>query len=157
MAISLLKPEKRCTTDPSAKIPASNIIAECSDNDRYAKESCIFGNSCRHNTIRLYLQAKTADGHSYVIPIAGKTGTTENWADAWTIGSSPYYTTAVWLGFDRPGNSLGVSQTGATLAAPVWANYMRDIHLGLQYKNFPKPDSGLISATVCSLSGQLPN
>jgi len=33
---------------------------------------------------------------------------------------------------------------------------MRDIHLGLQYKNFPKPDSGLISATVCSLSGQLP-
>ncbi|HNZ93643.1 MAG TPA: PBP1A family penicillin-binding protein [Rectinema sp.] len=99
---------------------------------------------------------KTADGHSYVIPIAGKTGTTENWADAWTIGSSPYYTTAVWLGFDRPGNSLGVSQTGATLAAPVWANYMRDIHLGLQYKNFPKPDSGLISATVCSLSGQLP-
>ena len=99
---------------------------------------------------------KTADGKSYVIPVIGKTGTTENWADAWTIGSSPYYTTAVWLGFDRPGNSLGVSQTGATLAAPVWANYMRDIHLGLQYKNFSKPESGLVSATVCALSGQLP-
>lgn len=96
------------------------------------------------------------DGKSYVIPIAGKTGTTQNWADAWTLGSSPYYTTAIWLGFDRPGNSLGVSQTGATVAAPVWANYMRDIHIGLPYKNFPKPDSGLVSATVCSLSGELP-
>ncbi len=96
------------------------------------------------------------DGKSYVIPIAGKTGTTQNWADAWTLGSSPYYTTAIWLGFDRPGNSLGVSQTGATVAAPVWASYMRDIHIGLPYKNFPKPDSGLVSATVCALSGELP-
>ncbi len=96
------------------------------------------------------------DGKSYVIPIVGKTGTTQNWADAWTLGSSPYYTTAIWFGFDRPGNSLGVSQTGATVAAPVWANYMRDIHIGLPYKNFPKPDSGLVSATVCALSGELP-
>jgi len=96
------------------------------------------------------------DGKSYTIPVIGKTGTTENWADAWTVGSSPYYTTAIWLGFDRPGNSLGVSQTGATVAAPVWANYMRDIHLGLAAKNFPKPDSGLVSATVCSKSGELP-
>jgi len=96
------------------------------------------------------------DGKQYVIPIIGKTGTTQNWADAWTVGSSPYYTTAIWLGFDRPGNSLGVSQTGATVAAPVWANYMRDIHLGLPYKNFPKPESGLVSVTVCAKSGQLP-
>lgn len=96
------------------------------------------------------------DGKQYVIPVAGKTGTTVNWADAWTVGSSPYYTTAVWLGFDRPGNSLGVSLTGATLAAPVWANYMRDIHIGLPYRNFPKPETGLVSATVCAKSGGLP-
>ncbi|MEN6491444.1 MAG: PBP1A family penicillin-binding protein [Rectinema sp.] len=96
------------------------------------------------------------DGKSYVIPIVGKTGTTQNWADAWTLGSSPYYTTAIWLGFDRPGNSLGVSQTGATVAAPVWANYMRDIHIGLPYKNFSKPDSGLVSVSVCAKSGMLP-
>ncbi|MCX8014202.1 MAG: PBP1A family penicillin-binding protein, partial [Rectinema sp.] len=96
------------------------------------------------------------DGKQYIIPVAGKTGTTVNWADAWTVGSSPYFTTAVWLGFDRPGNSLGVSLTGATLAAPVWANYMRDIHVGLPYRNFPKPETGLVSATVCAKSGQLP-
>jgi penicillin-binding protein 1A len=72
------------------------------------------------------------------------------------VGSSPYYTTAIWLGFDRPGNSLGVSQTGATIAAPIWANYMRDIHVGLPYKNFPKPASGLVSVSVCAKSGMLP-
>jgi len=54
----------------------------------------------------------TPDGQSYVMPIAGKTGTTENWADAWTIGFSPYFTTAIWLGFDRQGNSLGVHRLG---------------------------------------------
>ncbi|MFQ3547061.1 MAG: PBP1A family penicillin-binding protein, partial [Termitinemataceae bacterium] len=55
-------------------------------------------------------------GKKYTIPAAGKTGTTQNWADAWTVGYTPYYTTAVWFGFDRPGNSLGVTQTGATIA-----------------------------------------
>lgn len=95
-------------------------------------------------------------GKSYTIPMAGKTGTTQNWADAWTVGFSPYYTTAIWFGFDRPGNSLGVEQTGATVAAPIWAGYMRDIHKGLPYKAFPQPQSGLVSVEVCSASGLLP-
>ena len=95
-------------------------------------------------------------GQSYVIPLAGKTGTTHNWADAWTVGFSPYYTSAIWFGFDRPGNSLGVDQTGATIAAPIWADYMRDIHKGLAYRNFPVPQSGLASARVCAVSGLLP-
>ena len=65
-------------------------------------------------------------------PTAGKTGTTQNWADAWTLGYTPYYTTATWIGFDRGGgNSLGVNQTGAVTTGPVWAQYMKDIHEGL--------------------------
>lgn len=95
-------------------------------------------------------------GKTYTIPMAGKTGTTQNWADAWTVGFSPYYTTAIWFGFDRPGNSLGVEQTGATVAAPIWAGYMRDIHKGLPYKDFPRPQSGLVSVGVCAVSGLLP-
>lgn len=96
------------------------------------------------------------DGVSYTIPVAGKTGTTQNWADVWTIGFSPYYTTAIWFGFDRPGNSLGVEQTGATFVAPIWSGFMRDIHKGLPYKNFPSPQGGLVGATVCAVSGLLP-
>lgn len=95
-------------------------------------------------------------GKTYTIPMAGKTGTTQNWADAWTVGFSPYYTTAIWFGFDRPGNSLGVEQTGATVAAPIWAGYMRDIHKGLPYKDFSRPQSGLVSVGVCAVSGLLP-
>jgi len=96
------------------------------------------------------------DGTSYTMPMAGKTGTTQNWADAWTVGFSPYYTTAIWLGFDLPGNTLGTEQTGATAAAPIWSNYMRDIHKGLPYKSFPKPQGGVVTATVCAISGLLP-
>ena len=95
------------------------------------------------------------DGKSYRMPVAGKTGTTQNWADAWAVGYSPYYTTAIWFGFDRPGNSLGVELTGATLAGPVWGNYMREIHQGLPRREFARPASGIIDVTVCAKSGLL--
>jgi penicillin-binding protein 1A len=92
---------------------------------------------------------------SYKLPVAGKTGTTQNWSDAWAVGYSPYYTTAVWFGFDRPGNSLGVDLTGATLAGPVWGDYFREIHRGLPRRNFTRPASGIIDASVCAKSGLL--
>jgi penicillin-binding protein 1A len=95
------------------------------------------------------------NGTRYQIPAAGKTGTTQNWSDAWAVGYTPYYTTAIWFGFDKPGNSLGLSLTGATLAGPVWGDYMREIHLGLPAKNFVRAADGLIDVTVCTQTGQL--
>lgn len=94
-------------------------------------------------------------GATFRMPVAGKTGTTQNWSDAWTIGYTPYYTTAVWFGFDRPGNSLGISQTGAALAAPVWGDVMRAIHMGLPQRNFHRPSTGIVDVTVCRRSGRL--
>jgi penicillin-binding protein 1A len=88
--------------------------------------------------------------------MAGKTGTHQNWSNAWTVGFSPYYTTAVWFGFDLPGNSLGLNQTGATAAGPVWAKYMKTIHESLPKRKFAVPDTGLITRQVCSVSGMLP-
>ncbi len=90
------------------------------------------------------------------MPMAGKTGTTQNWGDAWTVGFSPYYASAVWFGFDTPGNSLGRELTGATAAGPVWAEYMKAIHQGLPKKEFTKPDTGLVQVKVCTESGLLP-
>ena len=98
---------------------------------------------------------KDENGKNFRMPMAGKTGTPQNWSDAWTIGYSPYYTTAVWFGFDKPGNSLGVTLTGSTLAGPVWADYMREIHQGLPFRDFVRPTSGLMDVTVCAKSGQL--
>ena len=98
---------------------------------------------------------KDENGKNFKMPMAGKTGTPQNWSDAWTIGYSPYYTTAIWFGFDKPGNSLGVTLTGSTLAGPIWANYMREIHQGLPFRDFIRPSTGLIDATVCAKSGLL--
>ncbi|GHU58090.1 penicillin-binding protein [Spirochaetia bacterium] len=94
-------------------------------------------------------------GNRYRIPAAGKTGTTQNWSDAWTVGFTPYYTTAIWFGFDKPGNSLGLSLTGATLVGPIWGDYMREIHTGLPMRDFVQPTTGIIEITVCSESGLL--
>jgi len=98
---------------------------------------------------------KDTNGRTFKMPMAGKTGTPQNWSDAWTIGYSPYYTTAIWFGFDKPGNSLGLTLTGSTLAGPVWADYMREIHQGLPYRDFLRPTTGLLDVTVCAKSGLL--
>ena len=98
---------------------------------------------------------KDENGKSYRMPVAGKTGTPQNWSDAWAVGYSSYFTTAVWFGFDKPGNSLGVELTGSTLAGPVWGNYMREIHQGLPRRDFIRPASGVIDVTVCAKSGLL--
>ncbi|MDR0374750.1 MAG: PBP1A family penicillin-binding protein [Treponema sp.] len=99
---------------------------------------------------------KDENGDTFRMPAAGKTGTTQNWSDAWTVGFTPYYTAALWFGFDKPGNSLGIDLTGATLAGPVWGDFMRDIHQGLAKKNFIRPATGVVDVTVCAKSGLIP-
>ncbi|MCR5435892.1 MAG: PBP1A family penicillin-binding protein [Treponema sp.] len=96
-----------------------------------------------------------SNGKKKKMPAAGKTGTTQNWADAWTCGFTPYYTAAFWFGFDSPGNSLGLNITGATLAGPAWGEFFGEIHRDLPYKDFPKPEDGVVQMKVCSVSGQL--
>ena len=98
---------------------------------------------------------KTDNGQKYTIHAGGKTGTTQNWADAWTVGFTPYNTSAFWFGFDMPGQSLGLKITGATLAGFAWGDYMREIHRGLPAKDFNKPAEGVIQVTVCSVSGKI--
>ncbi|MDR2158565.1 MAG: PBP1A family penicillin-binding protein [Treponema sp.] len=98
---------------------------------------------------------KDEKGSRFRMPAAGKTGTPQNWSDAWAVGYTPYYTTAIWFGFDKPGNSLGVNLTGATLAGPVWGDYMREIHQGLPLKEFSKPATGIREVSVCAKSGLL--
>lgn len=102
------------------------------------------------------LTYRTAKGARYEMPAAGKTGTTQNWADAWTSGYTPYYTATFWFGFDRPGQSLGLHITGSTLAGYAWGDYMREVHRNIIPKEFPKPAEGVIQASICSASGMIP-
>ena len=56
-------------------------------------------------------------------PVAGKTGTTNNFTDAWFVGFSPSITCGVWVGFDAK-NTLGNKETGARAALPIWRDFM---------------------------------
>ncbi len=60
-------------------------------------------------------------------PIAGKTGTTNNFTDAWFLGFTPNYVGAVFLGNDDPSVSLGYNKTGGAIAAPLWRKAMKPI------------------------------
>lgn len=91
------------------------------------------------------------------MPMAGKTGTTQNWEDAWAAGFSPYYTTVIWAGFDKKGNSLGYQLTGSTATGVAWAQYMKAIHEGLPIKQFYKPETGLVEVEVDADTGLLPS
>ncbi len=87
------------------------------------------------------------------MPTAGKTGTTTNNVDAWFIGYTPYYTTAVWMGHDDPKN-LGF--TGGNYPASLWKDIMTNVHKGKPYKDFEKP-GGLVAVDICTESGKRPS
>lgn len=84
--------------------------------------------------------------------VAGKTGTTQNQADIWFIGYTPYYVTGTWIGNDSPKITLGKS---SSTAAQLWQYINTKIHEDLEGKNsFEKPD-GIVSASICTQSGLL--
>jgi penicillin-binding protein 1A len=70
-------------------------------------------------------------------PSAGKTGTTNDFTDAWYIGFTPQLTTGVWVGFDDKQKSLGRSETGARAALPIWLEFMQGALAGMPAENFP--------------------
>jgi penicillin-binding protein 1A len=114
------------------------------------------------NVLQTAVESGTLQGAREVVggfggrPIAGKTGTTQNWSDAWTIGFTPQVTAAVWFGFDELGYSLGVNLSGANSAGMSWAEFMRDVHRDLPVEEFQRPATGMIEVNVCSESGLLP-
>lgn len=61
------------------------------------------------------------------IPMAGKTGTTDDGTDVWYVGFTPEIVTAVWVGFDTP-RSMGSGAFGGTLSAPIWGDMMRQVY-----------------------------
>jgi penicillin-binding protein 1A len=69
-------------------------------------------------------------------PVAGKTGTTNDFTDAWFVGFSPTVTCGVWMGFDEK-KTLGAKETGAHAALPVWMNFMSSAMAGKDVGQFP--------------------
>jgi penicillin-binding protein 1A len=85
--------------------------------------------------------------------VAGKTGTTNNYYDAWFMGYTPQIATGVWVGFDRE-QSIGKGEVGGRAALPIWVDYMKAAHEGLPQMTFPVPD-GIVFANIDSDTGKL--
>src|SRR5579872_2553751 len=72
-------------------------------------------------------------------PLAGKTGTTNDFTDAWFIGFSPSLTTGVWIGYDEK-KSLGAKESGARAALPIWMDFMKVALAGKDPGDFQAPE-----------------
>jgi len=90
----------------------------------------------------------------FTLPAAGKTGTTNDYVDAWFAGYTPHLVAGVWLGFDQPQTILPGGYAG-DLAVPMWAKFMKVATAGAKADAFSLP-RGLIAVQVCRLSGKLP-
>ncbi len=84
-------------------------------------------------------------------PVAGKTGTTNNFKDAWFIGYTPDFLALVWVGFD---NGDSVFSTGSGAALPIWAELAKSIPGYISENGFTIPP-GVIKKGICTESGML--
>ncbi len=83
-------------------------------------------------------------------PVAGKTGTTDDYRDAWFVGYSTSVVAAVWVGFDQPA-PIGREAYGARIALPIWADFMKRTARALPAREFAVP-SGIHTEELCHVS-----
>lgn len=103
--------------------------------------------------VMIYGTAKTLKKFSQERPSAGKTGTTNDYRDAWFIGYTPQVITGVWVGYDKP-RPGGKGFTGGAVSAPVWGRFMRSVLAAKPVVDFPKPDT-VVSLSIDPATGYL--
>ena len=86
------------------------------------------------------------------MPVGGKTGTTDDDIDRWFVGVTPYYTAAVWVGYDVQQTVTGYS---VNPAAALWKAVMSKAHEGLEYKEFNSKSNVKDERGVCMDSGKI--
>jgi penicillin-binding protein 1A len=90
----------------------------------------------------------------FTLPAAGKTGTTNDYLDAWFVGYTPDLVTGVWVGFDQPRTIVPDGYAG-DLAVPIWTSFMKTATKGHRPEWFDRP-SNVVGVNVCRVSGRLP-
>ena len=94
-----------------------------------------------------------ARARGFALPAAGKTGTMDEYVDAWFVGFIPSLVAGAWVGYDEK-RPIGPGMTGARAALPIWADFMVEATRGRPVESFPEP-AGMVSRTVCTESGML--
>ena len=103
--------------------------------------------------VLIYGTAKSLKPFSDAYPSAGKTGTTDNFMDAWFIGYTPQFVTGVWVGRDKP-RSGGRGFTGGAIAAPIWERFMLKAIKSKPVLDFPSPEAAPANDPQAPLPGQ---
>ena len=103
--------------------------------------------------VLIYGTAKSVHAFSQERPAAGKTGTTDDYRDAWFIGYTPQVITGIWVGYDKP-RPVGKGFTGGAVCAPIWAQFMRSVLADKPVMDFPLPGS-VVSALIDPTTGYL--
>ena len=98
--------------------------------------------------------ANRARTMGFKLPAAGKTGTTNDFVDAWFVGFTPSLVTGVWIGFDTP-RTIVKNGFAGQLAVPMWASFMKAATKGASAEWFQAPRD-VVPVQVCRLSGLLP-
>jgi penicillin-binding protein 1A len=91
----------------------------------------------------------------FTLPAAGKTGTTNDFKDAWFVGYTPSLIAGVWVGFDQP-QTIARNGFAGDIAVPMWASFMKTATRGSKPQAFKAP-AGVVTASICRLSGKLAN
>jgi len=86
-------------------------------------------------------------------PVAGKTGTTNNYMDAWFLGYTPDLIAGVWVGMDKD-EPIGKNETGARAASPIWVSFMEKALKGMPAKSFQIP-TGVVFTKIDKKTGLL--
>ena len=86
-------------------------------------------------------------------PAAGKTGTTNEYRDAWFVGYTPALVTGVWVGYDKP-RTIVPGGYAAQLAVPMWTRFMSTVTRGQRARAFNVPEA-IVGVEICPLSGKL--
>ena len=87
---------------------------------------------------------------------AGKTGTTNDYTDAWFIGFTPHLVAGVWVGIDDPSLRLWPKQAGSAAALPLWAEFMKEVYASvepyrsLRNRGFEYPENLVVRRAVCN-------
>ncbi|MBW2181917.1 MAG: transglycosylase domain-containing protein, partial [Deltaproteobacteria bacterium] len=95
--------------------------------------------------------ARSLEARGITWPVAGKTGTTNDFKDAWFVGYTPDILALVWVGFD---NGDSINATGSSAALPIWADLMKSIPHHISGDWFKVP-SEIVKLVVCSETGLL--
>ena len=97
--------------------------------------------------------AWTARREGFTLPAAGKTGTTNEYHDAWFVGYTPKLVAGVWVGFDQP-KTIMSGGYAAELAVPIWSRFMKAA-TRLDRPEWFRPPKTVTTASICRLSGRL--